>query len=151
MGDTQILYIIFAVTTLVLVLWIVRLEVRIRKLMLGKNGRSLEDTVIFIKNEVELLGKARKEIEQALSYLHARIKKTVSRVETMRFNPFRGDGSGGNQSFVMALSDEEGTGVVLSGLYAREKMSVYAKPLKNFASEIELMDEEKEVLQKIKK
>lgn len=135
----------------ILLVWVVRLEMRLSRLMRGGAGKSLEEHILFAKKGVEELGAARREIEDYLVHLHNRLKKSLSRVETMRFNPFKGDGSGGNQSFVTALLDEDGNGVVLSGLYSREKVNVYAKPVKNFISEIQLSDEEQEVLEKVKK
>ena len=71
-------------------------------------------------------------------------------VETVRFNPFKGDGSGGNQSFSTAFVNEEGDGVVISSLYSRERVSVFAKPVKKMSSEYEMTAEEKESLQKAK-
>jgi hypothetical protein len=44
------------------------------------------------------------------------------------------------------MLNEEGDGVVLSSLYSRERMSVFAKPIKNKKSEYELTVEEKAVL-----
>jgi len=48
------------------------------------------------------------------------------------------------------MLNEVGDGVVLSSLYSRERMSVFAKPVKAGKSEFELSDEEKEVLARAK-
>jgi len=69
-------------------------------------------------------------------------------VETIRFNPFKGNGSGGNQSFSTAFVNEEGDGVVISSLYSREHISVFAKPIKKMSSEYEMTKEEKDSLEK---
>lgn len=150
MADEFLMYGLFAVVV-VLILWIIRLEVRLSRFLRGGNGRSLEEHILHAKKGVEGLETARKEMEEYLVHMHNRLKKSLSRVETMRFNPFRGDGSGGNQSFVTVLLDEDGNGVVLSGLYSREKVNVYAKPVKNFVSEIQLSEEEQEILERVKK
>ena len=42
--------------------------------------------------------------------------------------------------------DEDGNGVVISGLYSRDKVGVYAKPLSKFSSEHELSTEEIEAI-----
>ncbi|NIT70429.1 DUF4446 family protein, partial [candidate division KSB1 bacterium] len=57
-------------------------------------------------------------------------------VGTVRFNPFKG--TGGGQSFAAAFLSEHGNGVVISTLYSRERVSVFAKPIQSFASEYEL-------------
>jgi len=46
------------------------------------------------------------------------------------------------------MLDEEGNGVVLSSLYSRERMSIFAKPIKGGRSEYDLTAEEKEALNK---
>ena len=140
-----------AILVLWLFAWVIRLQIRMKRLLSGKDGRSLEDAVLSLKRGMGELSAARKDIEEYILNLRAMQKKNISRLQTIRFNPFRGDGSGGNQSFAAAMSDEEGNGIIFSGLYSRERMNVYAKPLKKFASEIPLSEEEKEVLEKIKK
>jgi hypothetical protein len=72
------------------------------------------------------------------------LKKSIRGLATIRFNPFPDQGS--NQSFAIGMLNEEGDGVILSSLYSRERMSVFAKPVKNKKSEYELTVEEKEVL-----
>ena len=82
--------------------------------------------------------------------IDATFKKTIRGIETIRFNPFKGGGIGGNQSFATALIDDEGNGVVISSIYSRERVSTFAKPIKNWGCEYELSGEEKEVLEKTK-
>lgn len=148
--DKSIFFYVLAGIGVILIGWIIRLELRINRLLAGKNGKSLEDSILFIKNGVEELHLARKNFDIQYADIRGRLRRSLSRVETMRFNPFRGTGSGGNQSFVTAFADEDGNGVVVSGLYARDSVSVYAKPIKTFNSEFNLSDEEKEVLARIK-
>ena len=45
------------------------------------------------------------------------------------------------------MLNEEGNGVVLSSLYSRERMSIFAKPIKNGKSEYELTEEESKSFQ----
>jgi len=48
------------------------------------------------------------------------------------------------------MLNEENDGVVLSSLYSRERMSIFAKPIKNGKSEYELTEEEQNALSKAK-
>lgn len=137
---------ILGVAVILLVIWIFILENRINKLLAGKNGASLEDAISANRQGLEDLMRFQKVVEVELSRLNDRIKKKLHGVKTLRFNPFAGTGSGGNQSFATAFLDEQGDGVVISSLYSREKVSVFAKPVKNRSSEFDLTDEEKEVL-----
>lgn len=146
MNPLYILIALFATTLIILVIWIFTLERRIGKLLAGKSGASLEDSIGKQADDIRSLFAFKKIVEGALAELDGRIKKKLHGAKTLRFNPFAGTGSGGNQSFATALLDEEGNGVVISSLYSREKMSVFAKPVKQRTSEFDLTDEEKEVL-----
>ena len=44
------------------------------------------------------------------------------------------------------MLNEEGDGVVFSSLYSRERMSIFAKPIKNNKSEYELSDVESAIV-----
>ena len=81
-----------------------------------------------------------------ISVIGAKVKKSIRGLETVRFNPFPDQGS--NQSFAIGMLNEEGDGVVFSSLYSRDRMSVFAKPIKNNKSEYELSGEEQKALDK---
>lgn len=53
--------------------------------------------------------------------------KHVQRVELLRYNPY--DDTGGDQSFSLALLDDQGNGVVITSLHARSGTRVFAKPI----------------------
>lgn len=146
MDPLYFVIILLAVALIILVAWMFTLERRITKLLAGKSGSSLEDAIGKNQTDISTLFTFRTDVEGALRELDERIRKKLHGAKTLRFNPFAGTGSGGNQSFATALLDEEGNGVVISSLYSREKMSVYAKPVKNRTSEFDLTDEEKEVV-----
>ena len=147
--NTLMILSVFIALSVVLIGWVIRLEVKMSRLLAGKNAKSLEDSIIALIEKVKNLEKESGVAHENIANLRARLKKCIQRVETIRFNPFKGTGSGGNQSLVAAFSDEEGKGVVLSGLYARDGVSVYAKPINNFASEYQFSDEEKETVAKL--
>lgn len=135
---------------LILLLWIIRLEVRLRKLLRGKNATSLEDSIHTILKELGELDKFTKDMEVYLTTVESRLHKSIQAVETVRFNPFKGTGSGGNNSFSTTFVNEKGDGVVLTSMYARDRISMFAKPVKNFTSDNELSEEEIESIQKTK-
>ncbi|NCU42338.1 MAG: DUF4446 family protein [Candidatus Moranbacteria bacterium] len=74
--------------------------------------------------------------------------KGVYKIGLIRFNPFKD--VGGNQSFALALLDQEKTGVVISSLYTREGTRIYTKPVyKGDALEDHsFTEEEKEAIKK---
>ncbi len=130
----------------VLLVWIIRLECKWQKLFRGKKARTLEDALLEAQSNFLALSRAHALLEKKASSLDERMKKGISRVGTVRFNPFRGT-SGSNQSFATALMDEEGNGVVLSSIHSREHVSVFAKPLAMHESEYELTGEERQAIE----
>jgi hypothetical protein len=144
-------YVIAGVGTIILLLaiWIVRLEIKLKKLLGSKNG-SLDDIINILRKDTDILKKFADKTKDDLQIVDKKLKKTVSGNETVRFNPFKGSGSGSNQSFATALVNSEGDGVVISSIYSRDHLSVFSKPIKDLSSEYELTAEEKTALQKAK-
>ncbi|MFZ1019923.1 MAG: DUF4446 family protein [Minisyncoccia bacterium] len=142
-------FILTAVTVLFIflgALWAIVTEKRLKKFFLGKKAKDLEDTINTLETEIGKLNKAKNNLEKEISIINGKLKKTVRGLQTVRFNPFPDQGS--NQSFAIGMLDEEGDGLVISSLYSRERMSIFAKPVKNGQSEYELSSEEKEALKK---
>lgn len=128
------------------VIWVIVTEKRLKRFFLGKKAKDLEDTINILEAEINKLNKAKEEIEKNIASINYKLKKSIRGIETIRFNPFKDQG--GNQSFAIGMLNEENDGLVLSSLYSRERMSVFAKPIKNGRSEYELTAEEQEVLRK---
>ncbi len=143
---TDILLIVFASLMVIAVLLGIHTEWRVHRLLRGKSGQSLEDVILKNATDLEKFKEFRKEIETYLETVEKRLDQSVRAVETVRFNPFKGTGDGGNISFATALLDGKENGVVLSTLYTRERVGIYAKPLTNGKSEYELTGEEKEAI-----
>ena len=138
------------VLVLVLLIALIRIEIRLKKMLRGKNAKNLEDTINELADEINKLNNSRKDMENYLSDAEKRIRRSTQGIATVRFNPFKGTGSGGNQSFATAFVNEYGNGVVISSLYSRDRVSVYAKPIDKYKSEFELTAEEKEAIKKAK-
>ena len=83
-------------------------------------------------------------LEPRVNVLESIGRIAIQKVGFMRFNPF--EHTGGDQSFAVALLDGENHGVVISSLYTREGVRVYAKEIKSGVSKHSLSEEEQEVL-----
>ena len=116
--------------------------------MTGSNAQNLEETIISDRKKVQSLVEENISLRARLDVTEKKLAQSVRAVKTIRFNPFADQGS--NQSFATALVDETGSGVVLSSLYARDRVSVFAKPVENFSSTYELTVEEKQALEQSK-
>lgn len=126
-----------------------RLEIKLKKLFAGTKAESLEEVIGALHRELRKQQDIAKGADERIEDLDSRVKRSVQSIRTVRFNPFQDSGS--NQSFSIVMADEAGNGVVLSSLYARERMSVYAKPLEEFSSVHELTDEEQQIIDERKK
>jgi hypothetical protein len=146
--ETYIL-IALGIIFLTLIIWIVRLEMKLKKLLIGRS-ETIDDSIDMLKKQVSFLTDYSKNATAKFNSVDKKLAKTISGAETVRFNPFKGDGSGSNQSFATALINADGDGVVISSLYSRDHISVFGKPIKNLKSEYELSEEEKTALQKAK-
>lgn len=137
-----------ALIIIVLFIWVIWLQNKLGRLLVGKT-KNLDESFAVLNKEIIDLKKFKTEALETFKVTDARLKKTISGVETIRFNPFKGNGSGGNQSFATAFLNEEKNGVIISSLYSRDHVSVFGKPIKNLISEQgELTEEEKNALKK---
>ena len=134
---------------IILFSWVIWLQNKLGKLLAGKS-KNLDESIFLLTKEIADLKKFKMEAENTFKDNDARLKKTISGVETIRFNPFKGDGSGGNQSFATAFINEEKNGVIISSMYSRDHVSIFSKPVKNLNSEYELTNEEREAMTKAK-
>lgn len=145
--DAILIYLLIAIVGF-LTAELFRLNGRLKKMLLGKNGADLENTITTMLKGMENLDARSGEMENYIIKMDERLRKSIQKIQTVRFNPFKDQG--GNQSFATCFLDENGKGVVISSLYSRDKVSVYAKPVMKYQSEFELSEEEKEAIEKAK-
>ena len=139
-------FVFTGIAILIGTIWVIVTEKRLKRFFLGKKAKDLEDTIVLLENDISQLKKAKENAEKDIALINTKLKKSIRGLGTMRFNPFPDQGS--NQSFAIGMLDENGDGVVISSLYSRERMSVFAKPIIKNKSEYELTTEEKEALKK---
>lgn len=134
--------------SLIALVLFVRNEFRLRTLFKNGQPESIDEILRELALHTRNLELRSEKSENEIKRISIRLAKSVRNVQTVRYNPF--PDAGGNQSFAVALLDDHGNGVVLSSLYARDRMSVYAKPIEMHASEFELSGEELEAVTKAK-
>lgn len=128
--------------------WLYKLEQRITEM----DQRYEELTSLNVEGDaaLELLQRTRRhqgqidDLEASVARIAHTLPHTIQGLGVMRYNAF--NGVGGAQSFSMALVDERGHGVILTGLHGRDDVRVYAKPLENWKSSHSLSAEEQKVL-----
>jgi hypothetical protein len=117
---------------------------RWKQLMQHSEGGSLEHTLYETLRRVSLMEETLKAHGNHLEQLQSQTNRCLQRVGLVRYDAF--PDIGGQQSFALAVLNEQGDGVVISGIHSRQEMRVYAKPIQNRASSIGLSDEEQHAL-----
>ena len=150
--EEMIIYIIAGILILVaiLILWIVRLELKLKTLTRGQNGFNIENTLKSIKSDLNNLFLFKDDLEKYLKKVEIRLKRSVQGVSILSFKAFQGLDSGGHQSFASAFLDENGNGLIISTLHSRDRVNVFAKEIKQFSSAVSLTEEEKTALTQAK-
>jgi hypothetical protein len=146
---------ILALTLAVLALIgvVVWLALRLRKaearyfaLVDGTTGGNLESMLTEHMVQVRDATGRVVELDELARRLERGSRGHLQRVGFLRFNPFRD--AGGDQSFAVAVTDQDGNGVVISSLHSRDVTRVYGKPLAGWASPYPLTDEEEQAIKK---
>lgn len=135
-----------------LFLWLLILSVLFYKIyshykrLIGKTKRG--DLIDILDRQMDTMKETKtvlKDFKDKLANLESDLPNNLKKVGLVRFNPFRQ--LGGNQSFSLALLDEESNGVVLSALHSKDSTRVYAKPVVDGKeANYTLSDEEKEAV-----
>ncbi len=144
MQSITIVVILVILLAIALAVFTIHTHRRLAKFFRGKDGQSLEGQLTSLNQEISQIRSENKQIKGELATINHKLATAIRGVAMTRFNPFPDAGS--NQSFAIALTDEHGDGIVLSSLYARERMSVFAKPIVHGESTYELTDEESTVV-----
>ena len=122
----------------------IRMEIRMKKLFRGSKASDLESVMRDITDALHSLHDSKEAHDARLTLLEKKLSARGRGVKLLRFNPFKD--VGGNQSFAVAIINEHGDGVVFSSLHSRDRQSVFAKPIKDGKSDIELTEEEQAVV-----
>lgn len=139
-------YLILGLAVIVLVFMITvwvnlfRLRRRYSLLLQGSDGQDLEPILAGLVSEILSLQSKVLSLEHQQKDCEALLDGVVAGVGIVRFSAF--ENVGGNQSFVIALLDRRGDGVVLTSLFGTNESRFYAKPIKRQASEYNLSEEE---------
>lgn len=142
--ENMLLIAIFGVVTLGLAVWIFMLHRRLSVFISGKDGGSLEKTIHKNQSSITDLENQVRNNYTSIEHLSDVFNNSIQHVGIVRFNPFKE--TGGNQSFALAFLDHHKNGMVISSLYARERMNVFAKAVSNGTSEHKLTEEEEQAI-----
>ncbi|MCK5081219.1 MAG: DUF4446 family protein [Candidatus Moranbacteria bacterium] len=151
MENSTIIYILSALIGTLLI-WNIFLQISTRKLnknqkglFAGKKGTDLESIVLENNAQIKKLSGQTKDLYEQTNEIRAHSLKSIHKVGLLRFNPFRE--IGGDQSFSLALLDDENNGAIISSLYSREGVRIYSKSIQKGESvKHPLTEEEKRAI-----
>lgn len=146
MDINTIVFILLIAVIFLLLFFIFNLNKKLNKFLTGASSTNLDESITSINHSLGDFDKFKDDMQTYLLTVEKRLKKSVQAVNTVRFNPFKGTGSGSNQSFSTTFLNEERNGVIISSLYSRDHISIYSKPVVKGNSEYELSEEERESL-----
>ncbi|MCY0878130.1 MAG: DUF4446 family protein [Firmicutes bacterium] len=139
---------ILGVLALILGIWSMAVAYRLRSRYLKTFGAdNPADVEALIANLHEKLDAAVDQFDALggrVDRLDARVTDAISRVGLVRFNPFEDTGS--DLSFSAALLNDHGDGLILTSLWGRDEVRLYAKPIEKHESRYVLSQEEKQAL-----
>ena len=121
-----------------------RLKKKYASFMLGKDAKSLEETLITRLNQVDKLLSANETNEQNIRKLFDSMKFTFQKVGLVKYDAF--NEMGGKLSFSLALLNKSNNGFIMNAVHSREGCYTYIKEIIDGNSIIALADEEKEAL-----
>ncbi|MCL2853130.1 MAG: DUF4446 family protein [Defluviitaleaceae bacterium] len=106
--------------------------------------RSMETMLDEYLEKVSGVDSKYNEILALIDDINFRLVTCIRKVGVVRYNPF--ESMGGDQSFALALLDENDDGVVVSTIHARDASYTYAKQVLGGRSSHTLTDEELEAI-----
>lgn len=142
------LLIAFGVLVISLIVWVAKLSQRLRALTSGAQGISLEAAITDNHRTLSELQEELHVHRTKIGEIDERVQKSIQHVGVVRFNPYKE--TGGNQSFAVALTNEHNNGVILSSLYTRDHVHIFAKSIEDGESVTPLSKEERQALKHTK-
>ncbi|OON91795.1 MAG: hypothetical protein ATN34_00970 [Epulopiscium sp. Nele67-Bin002] len=94
--------------------------------------------------KIEYLNEQVEENKNLMANLEHRMNTSLRKISVTRYKAIQNVGS--DLSFIVALLDENNTGVVVNGIYSRDGSYTYAKPIVKGQSNYVLSDEEAKTL-----
>lgn len=101
---------------------------RLQLLTAGTSGANLERVLMDHLARVEEVDTKQRQMEQRVSVLEGRMPLCIQHVGLVRYDAF--EDVGGQQSFSLVMLDAQQNGMVLTSVYSRSDVRVYAKAIR---------------------
>jgi hypothetical protein len=142
------LWLVVVLVLFLLLLWLIVLQRKVSRLrrtyaalLATPDGKDVGELLSMYVEQMRLAASKADQLTKMSESLRTQVRTSVQCVGLVRFNAY--EGTGGEQSFAVALLDSEGDGVVLSSLQGRGESRLYAKPISRWESAHTLSAEER--------
>ena len=115
-----------------------------RELVRDGDSGTLHDRLVGSAEQAVKSTERMREIEAMHGLIEQRSRRSLQHIGLVRFNPFEDTGS--DQSFAIALLDDQRDGIVMSSLHGRANTRLFAKPVSDGGSTHNLSDEETQAI-----
>ena len=122
-----------------------RLKSSYTTFMRGKDGKTLEESMISGFSDVEAILKYTKQNRTDIQKLNKKMEKSYQKVGIVKYDAF--NEMGGKLSFSLAMLNERNDGYIINAMHSREGCYTYIKEIIDGNSIIALSEEEKEALE----
>lgn len=146
-------YILILMMAMIMILFILHIKTvfkinrfmqKYKSFMKGKDGVSLEKTILRNINDIEMLMESSKNHMEQIKQLKEMETHTLNKTAIVKYDAFKE--MGGKLSFALAMLDQENSGFVINAIHSREGCYTYIKEIVKGESYIVLGEEEKEAL-----
>lgn len=115
-----------------------------KSFMKGKDGVSLEKTILRNMSDIDMLLESSKNHMEEIRQIKDIQLHTLNKTAIVKYDAFKE--MGGKLSFALAMLDQENSGFVMNAIHSREGCYTYIKEIVKGESYIILGEEEKEAL-----
>ncbi len=146
---TTILAILVILLIVMMFFTINKMNVITRKykaLMSGKKGADLEKVIRYRFKEMDKVKANAKRVTKEHKEIKAHLTSCISKTALIKYDAF--EQMSGKLSFVIALLNDQHSGIILNAMHSREGCFTYAKEIIKGESYIPLSEEEMDALEK---
>ena len=156
LGNFDLGYLLIGMTVVILILVVIlvllilqikktkKLQKRLDKFLLGKDGRSLEDNINMLYEDNKFLKTNAEKNRKDIRTLYKNMESAFQKMGLVKYDAFHQ--MGGQLSFSLALLDENNNGFIINSVHSTEGCYSYTKEIKEGKSSISLGTEEAEAL-----
>lgn len=144
LGAIGILFLLTWIFLIIVILKLKKFQKAYVSLQQLVSGEALDQLLHQTMQQSQTVAANLEQLEKRLAKAEGKLRLAVNQTGIIRFNAFENMGS--DLSFAVALTNQEGDGLVLTSINSREESRVYAKPLSKGESNYPLGAEEREAI-----